>query len=89
MGLEAERPLLLFLLLLAVAPQGSMAMELVKPRLAIPKDSYEEFMIRGPVTVSYVVNVLNGSNIDAVVLNKENFIRFANKGDAEFVEEVC
>jgi hypothetical protein len=33
--------------------------------------------------------VLNGSNVDVVLLDKENFIRFANKGDAEFKELVC
>ncbi len=75
-------------LLMAFALKNSSGMELVKPRLLIPTDSYEEFMIRGPVTFSYVVTVLNGTEVDAVVLDKANFIRFANKGDAEFVEEV-
>jgi len=64
------------------------AMELVKPRLFIPKDSYEEFLVKGPVTVSYVATVVNGTAVDVVVLDKENFIRFANKVDSEFNEEV-
>eukprot|EP00191_Tetraselmis_sp_GSL018_P013448 CAMPEP_0177587508 /NCGR_PEP_ID=MMETSP0419_2-20121207/5696_1 /TAXON_ID=582737 /ORGANISM="Tetraselmis sp., Strain GSL018" /LENGTH=221 /DNA_ID=CAMNT_0019077577 /DNA_START=662 /DNA_END=1323 /DNA_ORIENTATION=- len=62
-------------------------MELVKPRLFIPKDSYEEFLVKGPVTVSYVATVVNGTAVDVVVLDKENFIRFANKVDSEFNEE--
>jgi len=87
-GLTGARALIAgALFLLSLAPEQSRALELVKPRLLIPKDSYEEFMIRGPITLSYVVTVLNGTDVDAVLLDKANFIRFANKGDAEFVEE--
>jgi len=89
-GLPAAHLAVLLATLLSAGMMGKLtaAMELVKPTLMIPKDSYEEFLIRGPVTVSYVVNVINGTKIDAVFLDKANFIRFANKRDAEFVEEV-
>eukprot|EP00192_Tetraselmis_astigmatica_P018164 CAMPEP_0117677456 /NCGR_PEP_ID=MMETSP0804-20121206/16756_1 /TAXON_ID=1074897 /ORGANISM="Tetraselmis astigmatica, Strain CCMP880" /LENGTH=242 /DNA_ID=CAMNT_0005486743 /DNA_START=453 /DNA_END=1181 /DNA_ORIENTATION=+ len=88
-GLPAAHLAVLLATLLSAGMMGKLtaAMELVKPTLMIPKDSYEEFLIRGPVTVSYVVNVINGTKIDAVFLDKANFIRFANKRDAEFVEE--